>query len=271
MPPLAGPADPALATAYVQAFFDLEEWFSAGKPPGKLDLATLPREHRVLAGLDGPAFEYYRSCMLGLFEQAVLWRPAVAAIRSLLARARGLDPAGYDAFIEQAWGAHPRFAAQRNNAYRQLRALPEHPGQDDDVRHRLRTQLKAWADYYEVDFVLWFLGVLGKGLTGGAVRPGAFGGPDTTTAQGSLADQVGEALAGTPLQALHITAYDRDLGNVARHNDYGVDGHTRADALDKGTHAVARGVAAGHAGGVPHRAPPCQAQRLAMTAPQVAR
>lgn len=232
--PLTGPRESDRTTAYGQAFFVLEEWISAGRPPGKLDVATLPPEHRFLAGLDGPAFEYFRACMLILFEQPVGRRPSAAVVRSLLVRAAALDPAGYRVFIDRAWTSHPRFATQRNNAYRQVRELLDSSGPaDEDVQGRLRTYLKAWADYYEVDFVLWFLAVLARGITTHSLLPDAFGGPDTATPQGSLANQVGDALAALSLhqlQALHADAYDPELRNVAGHNDYRIEGHTRADA-----------------------------------------
>ena len=73
-------------------------------------------------------------------------------------------------------------------------------------------------DYYECDLPLWFLGVLGKALTDGTVKPDAFGGPSTRTAQGNLVGQVSPALQGTPLAALVADAYDADLRNTVGHN-----------------------------------------------------
>lgn len=229
----ASTGDPGRAAAYLQAFFILEEWISAGRPPDKLDVASLPPEHRILTELDGPAFEYYRACMLALFEEIGHRRPDASIMRSLLVRAAALDPAGYRAFVVRAWTSHSRFATQRNNAYLQVRKLRDSSGPADDVQGQLRTCLKAWADYYEVDFVLWFLGVLARGISTRSLRPDTFGGPDTVTAQGSLVEQVGNALAALSLhqlQVLHADAYDPELRNVAGHNDFRIEGHTRADA-----------------------------------------
>jgi hypothetical protein len=80
-----------------------------------------------------------------------------------------------------------------------------------------------------VDFVLWFLAALGRGLRDGR-QPGLFGGPDSTVSQGELARHAGEALVGTPLRALLGEAYDPALRNTIAHNDYRVDEHTCADA-----------------------------------------
>ena len=124
LPPLTGPqsqADRMVAVQHLQAFFHLEEWYAAGKPPGELNVGALPSEHRILAAVDGPAFEHYRAAMLSYYEQSILQRQPAAIIRSLLRRVLANDPDGLRAFIDAADGGMVRYIQQRSNAYRPLR------------------------------------------------------------------------------------------------------------------------------------------------------
>jgi hypothetical protein len=82
------------------------------------------------------------------------------------------------------------------------------------------TELVTYANYYEIDFPMWFLAVLGKAVTTGRVEPTAFGGPASKIAQGSLIDSAVRALSGTPLERPMAKAYDPELRNAIQHNNY---------------------------------------------------
>jgi hypothetical protein len=210
----------------LQAYYHLEDWWAAGEPEGEFDVELLPFEHQLFARRDKPAaFEHYRAALLSYYEQAVLRAPMSSLVRSYLRRLHAMDASALKAFVEAGEDAVERFVEQRNNAYRRVRPLLDTPPPQDRAQHEaeLRTVLSAWVDYFECDLPLWFLGVTGKALSSGLIEPTAFGGPNSSTAQGSLADSVAAAIVDTPLAAIFDEAYSAKLRNIVQHNDFRVD------------------------------------------------
>lgn len=204
------------AEEYLAAFATYEEWILHGQPEGQLDLTALPPEHHMMI-LNWPdAFEAYRHALWAYLERNSALNPWSSAIKSLLVRARSSDPTGFKQFIDAVDSASDRYVEQKRNATQDYLRIRDSP----HLRERLKLSLHAFAQYYEIDFPMWFLAVLGKSLKTGKLTPSSFGGPNSTVPQGSLIHAATDALKGTPLQQFLTDAFDPDLRNAIQHNDY---------------------------------------------------
>jgi hypothetical protein len=121
------------------------------------------------------AFHFYRFCLMEYLERILGLSPWNVTVRSELMRARLRDRSGFENFEERAWDASDRFATQRINAVRRyathLMVLNE--GRPEQAMQQL---LSTYTDLYEIEYSLWYLGVLAGAITTGKFRPGAFGG-----------------------------------------------------------------------------------------------
>lgn len=219
------------ADEYRAAFMAFEDWVTAGKPEEGLDPASLPLEHRSMMEFWPEAFEVYRHAMWTYLERTLNLNPWTAEIRSLMLRVRSIDPTGFAEFLNQIDSGVERFVEQKRNAILMHNNLGTHA----TVREDVEATLALYAKYYEIDFPMWFLAVLGKAIKDGRVNPTAFGGPNSSTPQGSLIESTVEALKETPLERPIAEAYDAELRNAIQHNDYKLKispGEITASTLD---------------------------------------
>jgi len=170
------------------------------------------------------AFEFYRHSLYLYLEQNLNLNPWGVILRSILTRAAATDPTGASAFLKSVSQEIGRFSTQRKNI-----AAPfnfQFDLSSVDSPEHLRSLLRSYIDVYEVDFALWYLGVLGRTERTHRFHLGAYGGPASTTPQASLAEQVSKDVQGTPIGWLFDRAYDSELRNTIAHNDYEIVGRT---------------------------------------------
>jgi hypothetical protein len=165
------------------------------------------------------AFHFYRFCLMEYLERILGLSPWNVTVRSELMRARLRDRSGFENFEERAWDASDRFATQRINAVGRyathLMVLNE--GRPEQAMQQL---LSTYTDLYEIEYSLWYLGVLAGAITTGKFRPGAFGGPNTKKGQDALIEQVEKSLQGTPFVGPFSLSYDAALRHAVSHNSY---------------------------------------------------
>lgn len=181
----------------------------------QVNLDDLPPEHKYLLSRWPDAFDFFRHALWTYAETVIGMNPWTSTIRSMMVRARALDPQGFEDLEKAIEEALPRFKTQRDNVLQQVNERPA-----ESPRERHRRMVKLYADMYEVDYPLWLIGVLGRAIRTGKINPDSFGGPKTSVAQGSLVDAVGGALTGTPLEPLLRSAYLPGLRNTIQHNSY---------------------------------------------------
>ncbi|MPZ60484.1 MAG: hypothetical protein GEU93_04140 [Propionibacteriales bacterium] len=215
-PALGFPKSPERIDDYIAAFGHFEDWIALERPDDFLDESLIPAEHRMMADFWPEAFDTYRHAMWSYLERQSGMKEWSSAIRSLMLRARSLDPSGYEEFTEAFDGAIPRFIEQKRNAVKRYQDM----GRAADRPTQLRTALSVFSDFYEIDLPLWFLAVVGEAMNTGRIDAGLLGGPASRTAQGALVDTTIEKLAGTPLESYFSEAYDAELRNAINHNDY---------------------------------------------------
>jgi hypothetical protein len=184
-----------------------------------IDLNDLPIEYRYMLGYWPEAFHYYRFCLMEYLERILGLSPWNATVRSELMRAQTRDPTGFARFEEIAWRESDRFATQRINAVRRYttQLLLLNQGTRDAA---VQTLLSTYADLYEIEFSLWYLGVLARAVRTGRFRPEAFGGPKSRTSQDALIKQVEIALRETPFFGPFSLSYDPALRHATSHNSY---------------------------------------------------
>lgn len=162
------------------------------------------------------AFEFYRHNAFSYVSKLLGYMPLGTALESVLRRAKALDEDGYVRFIDALVEGAPRFSRQRTEATRYIETIPE-PGAS--LAH-LRSALYGYASLYEIDFPLWFLGVVSRALNGQDFDPNLFGGSGTKTSQASLISSIEPFLEDTPLKVSFDLAYDSGLRNAIAHNDF---------------------------------------------------
>lgn len=219
LPTVSGPKDRERAWAYFDQFNTFEQWVLDGGPPRHAPGAQTTPEHLFMIERWPEAFEVYRESMWSYLERELQLNPWTATLRSLLQRAKATDPVGYPDLMEEVDRGLDRYWQQLRNASHAQRDI-----QASATEHqKLRASLRTYTELFEIDFGLWFLGVLGRCYGEGKIRTQLFGGSSTNVAQGSLIDQVSTSIAGTPLQPLLSSALDPELRNVIGHNDYRIE------------------------------------------------
>ena len=202
---------------YLQRFMVYEGWVRAGAHEDDAAmLEDIPFEHHVVVNRWPEAFEFYRHSLASYLERISGISPWTAHVRSMLNRVSLADPAGAAELRQRALDGKDTYGTQNANTMSAFWTANSHANPEE----RTRAHLKAYAEAYEMDFPLWYLGVLGKASKKGVVEAGSFGGPNTTVAQGALIDQVVSSLEETPLAELMDDALIPDLRNAASHNDY---------------------------------------------------
>ena len=197
-----------------------EEWLSYGKDPNDMSfVGSLPPEHIFVVEHWPFAFEFFRHSMHSQVEQTLGLNPWGRAISSNLVQLHSHDPGGFAALLAVLDPAAQRFFNQRNNAYRLLR----NSGWQLDPVEKFRTALLAYSTYYEAELPIWLLGVIGKASRSGKIDPTAFGGPRSSTSQGSLIDSVRLSLGDNHLGRFLDLCYDPDIRNAILHNDYEIE------------------------------------------------
>lgn len=215
LPVTRGPRDEGPAWEYLSDFLQHEAWVDAGRDPA-VDISDWPFDFQILARHWPDSLEFYRHSMVGYLERLLSLNPRAVTLRSVLVRLRASDPDGFREFLEMAWSETEAFAVQSRNA---LGIMKEQDERTTKSKH-LRDLLSAYGHIYEIDYLLWFIGVMGRGVKKGKVNASAFGGPDTSTNQAALIAQVAEGLKGSPLERLFSYAYDPELRNAVAHNSY---------------------------------------------------
>lgn len=193
-----------------------EAWVASDDDAELLDPAELPSTYVMAMHLWPDAFEFLRHHMFVYVGDVIGHAPWGQMLLSLTRRALASDPGGATRLMDAFAAAHQRFLQQYREAMRAMRTSSHAP----DSTSMLMAALFGWAAIYETDFPLWFLGMLGKALSTGSVDINYLGGPNTTTAQGSLVNSLATALDGTPLRNVLDDAYDVNLRNSLLHNDY---------------------------------------------------
>jgi hypothetical protein len=208
------------------------------------DPDELPVEYRYMLRYWPEAFNFYRFCLMEYLERILGLSPWNVTLRSELMRARLQDSAGFDKFEDRAWAENDRFATQRINAIRRyanhLVILNE-----GNLELAMQQLLSTYAELYEIEFSLWYLGVLARAISTGHFRPDAFGGPKTRTGQDALIEQVERALEGTPFVGPFTLSYDPALRHAVSHNSYrlqGARGAIAVEDLESGSRWDARAV-----------------------------
>lgn len=183
------------------------------------DPEDLPIEYRYMLGYWPEAFQFYRLYLMEYLERILGLSPWNVTVRSELMRARLRDDSGFEEFEKQGWEGSDRFVTQRINAVRRyathLMLLNE--GRPE---HAMQELLSTYSDLYEIEYSLWYLGVLARAVTQGDFRPDAFGGPKTRTGQDALIEQVEESLKETPFYGPFSLSYDPRLRHAVSHNSY---------------------------------------------------
>lgn len=214
LPMVSGTKDNDRAYNYLNRFM-LFETAMLDEGLDQIDIDTLPPEHKYLISRWPDAFDYFRHALWTYAETVVGMNSWTSTIRSMMVRVKAMDRHGFDDFEQAIAEAFEHFETQRNNVLHQV-----NENATLSPRERYRRVAKLYADMYEVDYPLWLIGVLGKAVRDGKIRPDSFGGPNTIVAQGSLVDAVADALRGTPFEPLLRSAYLPGLRNAIQHNSY---------------------------------------------------
>jgi hypothetical protein len=203
--------------AYLRTDMQLDQWLDEGARPDDFETVfqELPMEHQFMLFQWKEAFPFWRMSLYEYSERILGISPWTSTIRSVLARLRATNPNGVAAFEQLAFQERERAAIQLRNAVERYDNLAR-----ERTRDSVRGLLNAYADVYEVDLTLWYLGVLARAYLTSEFDLDAFGGPRTRTAQAALIGQVEEALLGTPFAPMFAEAYDPVLRNAIGHNDY---------------------------------------------------
>lgn len=171
------------AWRYLEQAMVMEEWLREGE--GDLPFEELPLEHRYMLLYWPHAFEFYRLHLFEYLERVLGLSPWNMVARSVLFRLRESDPTGFEEFQRVAYQERERFSVQRRNAIRRyLESMSAFSS--GDHRRSVEYLLTAYAHVYEIDYSLWYLGVLGRAYATSRFEPQAFGGPESNVDQGAL-------------------------------------------------------------------------------------
>ncbi len=207
------------AISYINKFLKFEEYVSSDGRAGDINVEDIPLEHRKMLEFGEHAFSYYRHSLWSYVERISSLNPWASMVRSLIIRMRKDDPEGFSEFVEVTSSAAGHFLAQKRNAEESEKDIDK----SDDFRKSIRSRLRVYVELYEIDYPLWFLGVIAKASKTGSVRAGLFGGPVPKTAQGALVNEVHGLLESSPMGPFFKEAYDAELRNAIQHNDYLID------------------------------------------------
>lgn len=211
---LWGASDPKKANDYLRRFLSYENWISRGRPQN-YSTHLFPAEYERIAIEWPQGFSFYRDSLAMYLERVLNLSPCVSYINSLLRRIEQCDPEGYIELHSVADEASFRYAKQANNAINAM-----HEALDSDpIESYIRQFLHAYCDFYEIDFPLWFIGVLSKFERTGQIDVESFGGPNSETSKGTLVGQILDKVAGSPLEEVVRSAYLPDLRNAVSHNE----------------------------------------------------
>jgi hypothetical protein len=206
-----------------------EQWVEAGRPVDGLLIKDWPFIYRPFFERWPEAFEFYRHNAFAYVSRNIGHMPLGEVVDSMLQRMKVMDPSGYLDFVKVLKQAGVRFQRQRREATSFLKVISQVQSPQDE----LRGILHGYANLYETDFPIWFLGVLGRGFQTGSLDPEFLGGPESKTAQGALIASVRESLDGTPLCRSFDLSFDRPLRNAVAHNAYEiVEGDSDLDVVD---------------------------------------
>jgi hypothetical protein len=216
LPFFAGPRNPDIGWRVFGTLMQYEEWVARGTEPGEIDWDSLPTEFDFMLHMWPETFEYFRHAMREYMDRVWSEGGWFLVLRSLVERARHEDPPGYSELRKTIDAEPERMVRQTKNARRAQRRSD----QTENMLEWIEQMLEWHRKFFEIDSVLWLLGVLGEFARSGEVKPGLFGGPTTDTPQGALVNEVRARLAGTPLENLFELTYDTPLRNAVTHNDY---------------------------------------------------
>lgn len=211
---LWGASDLKKVNDYLGRFLSYESWLSRGRPQN-YPTHLFPAEYERIITEWPQGFSFYRDSLAMYLERVLNLSPCVSYISSLLRRAEQCDPEGYVEFYSVADEASDRYAKQANIAINAMHEAFE----SDTLESYIRQFLHAYCDFYEINFPLWFIGVLSKSERTGQIDVGLFGGPNSETSQGALVEQVLDKVAGSPLEEVVRGAYLPDLRNAVSHNE----------------------------------------------------
>ena len=211
---LWGPSDPKKANDYLNRFLSYENWILRGRPQN-YPTHLFPAEYERIVTEWPQGFPFYRDSLAMYLERVLNLSPCVSCVSSLLRRAEQCDPEGYVKFYSVADEASNRYAKQANNAINAMHEALD----SDNMESYVRQFLRAYCDFYEIGFPLWFIGVLSKSERIGQINVGSFGGPNSETNKGALVEQVLDEVAGSPLEEVVRCAYLPDLRNAVSHNE----------------------------------------------------
>lgn len=208
--------DPARFEAWAQ---ELLAW------EGRIADGTLEQAEQVPGIYSGgadvwppEAYQFLRHHSMAWINRYTGFAAWAEPMLSIMERARGASPDEYAALRRLLDEGSNRFESQSRNAYSNLR----HAETVVEPRQQLSMVLTGYALLFETELPIWFLGVLSMAAKTSRLRPNAFGGPDTATAQGSLMGQVGEAVVGGPFHEPFAHAVNTQLRHAVAHNDYDI-------------------------------------------------
>lgn len=209
-----GPSDLKKANDYLNRFLSYENWILCGRPQN-YPTHLFPAEYERAITEWPQGFPFYRDSLAMYLERVLNLSPCVSYVSSLLRRAEQYDPEGYVKFYSVADEAASRYAKQANNAINAMHEALD----SDNMESYIRRFLRAYCDFYEIGFPLWFIGVLSKSERIGQINIGLFGGPNSETNKGALVGQILDEIAGSPLEEVVRRAYLPDLRNAVSHNE----------------------------------------------------
>jgi hypothetical protein len=202
------------SVSHLERFSKYEEWIMKGCPEGGIDLTDIPMEHQRMMEFGEEAFQIYRHALWIYLERVCQLNPWTALLRSMITKMRAIE--GFSSFVAQTNEGFRNFSAQRMNAVQSHAEGEVSPS----VRAAVRSHLKVYAEYYEIDYPFWFLSVVAHAVNSGRIRANLLGGSNSQSAQGSLIEVTRSKLTGTPMLSYFEGAYDSALRNCVLHNDY---------------------------------------------------
>ena len=221
LPVIWGPKNCKKAYSYLGSFIAYEDWIRSGRPEIDIDVAQLfPPEYEQVYIQCPQGFEFYRHSLVTYLERTLHLSPCHSYISSLIRRIEQHDPQGHAVLLEDlsAEDVRANYTRQLRNSVMSL--LDARKSNSNSSESNIKAALRAYCEFYEIDFPLLFIGILAKSERTGQIKPGAFGGLNSKTKKGALVKQILDELAGSPLEEIVENAYVPDLRNAVSHNKY---------------------------------------------------
>lgn len=216
------PGDITPALTELASMLAYGEWVGRGRPeagPG-----MMPPLYCITGEAYWPeAVDYALEQTYAYVARALDLVPWSEIVESLSRRAFANDEVGRAQLNDSLRQALPRFSRQYRGGQIGLADIMH--GDTNDPEIAIRRALLAYTALYEIDLPLWYLGVLGRAHSSGRISTDFLGGPEGSTAQGAMINEIQPLLQNTPLELPLSMTYDAVLRNAINHNDYEIVDH----------------------------------------------